>query len=81
MLGHRSLNAQLPPQINLVLYLERGLKWEARRLPCFNILLLAAVVVVVDLLFFRNYFWERLAVNIGILLIFAAFYFRFLKRP
>ena len=45
------------------------------------VLLLAAVIVVVDLLFFRNHFWERLAVNIGIFLVFAAFYFRFLKRP
>ena len=45
------------------------------------ILLLAAVVVAVDFLFFKNAFWERLTVNIGIVLIFAAFYFRFLKRP
>ena len=44
-------------------------------------LLLAAVVVAVDLLFFKNEFWERLMVNIGIALIFAAFYFRFLRRP
>lgn len=45
------------------------------------VLLLVIVVVAVDFLFFRNHFWERLAVNIGIVLIFAAFYFRFLKRP
>jgi hypothetical protein len=45
------------------------------------ILVLIAVVVAVDVLFFRNQFWERLAVNIGIVLIFTAFYFRFLKRP
>jgi len=43
------------------------------------VLLLIAVVVGVDMLFFRNHFWERLAVNIGIVLIFLAFYFRFLK--
>jgi hypothetical protein len=40
-----------------------------------------AVVVSVDLLFFKNRFWERLTVNIGIILVFAAFYFRFLKNP
>jgi hypothetical protein len=40
-----------------------------------------AVVVSVDLLFFRNLFWERLIANIGIVLVFAAFYFRFLKKP
>jgi hypothetical protein len=42
---------------------------------------LVAVVVSVDLLFFRNRFWERLMVNIGIVLVFAAFYLRFLKNP
>ena len=45
------------------------------------ILLLMAVVVAVDFLVFRNHFWERLTVNVGIILVFAAFYFRFLKRP
>jgi hypothetical protein len=45
------------------------------------VLALIAVVVGVDVLFFRNRFWERLTVNVGIVLVFAAFYFRFLKRP
>lgn len=45
------------------------------------IVLLVTVVVVVDVLFFRNHFWERLIANVGIVLVFAAFYFRFLKRP
>jgi hypothetical protein len=45
------------------------------------IVLLVATVVAVDFLFFRNQFWERLTVNIGIVLVFSAFYFRFLKRP
>jgi hypothetical protein len=40
-----------------------------------------AVIVGVDFVFFRNRFWERLAVNIGIVLVFVAFYFRFLRRP
>ena len=43
------------------------------------ILILIAVIVGVDFLFFKNLFWERLAANIGIVLLFAAFYFRFLK--
>jgi hypothetical protein len=42
---------------------------------------MAAVIVGVDFVFFRNRFWERLMVNIGIVLVFAAFYLRFLKRP
>jgi hypothetical protein len=42
---------------------------------------LIAVVVGVDVLCFRDRFWERLIVNIGIVLVFAAFYLRFLKHP
>ena len=45
------------------------------------VLALAAVVVSVDVLFFRHHFWARLIVNVGIVLVFAAFYWRFLKRP
>jgi hypothetical protein len=45
------------------------------------VLALVAIVVGVDVLFFRNQFWERLVVNVGIVLVFVAFYFRFLKRP
>ena len=40
---------------------------------------MAAVIVGVDLAFFRNRFWERLMANIGIVLVFAAFYLRFLR--
>lgn len=40
---------------------------------------MVAVIVGVDLLFFRDQFWQRLFVNIGIVLVFAAFYFVFLK--
>ena len=43
--------------------------------------LMVALIVAVDFLFFRNRFWERLIVNIGIVLAFAGFYGRFLKRP
>ena len=45
------------------------------------VLAMAAVIVGVDFAFFRDRFWERLAVNIGIVLVFGAFYFRFLRRP
>jgi len=45
------------------------------------VVVLIAIVVSVDLLFFKNRFWERLMVNIGIVLVFAAFYLRFLKNP
>jgi hypothetical protein len=42
---------------------------------------MAAVIVGVDLVFFRNRFWERLIANIGIVLVFGAFYLRFFGRP
>jgi hypothetical protein len=45
------------------------------------VVLMAAVIIGVDVLFFRGRFWERLTVNIGIVLVFGAFYMRFLKRP
>jgi hypothetical protein len=34
---------------------------------------MAALIFAVDFMFFRNQFWERLAVNIGIVLVFGAF--------
>lgn len=40
-----------------------------------------AVVVTVDLLFFRHHTLERLLANVGIVLVLAAVYFRFLRRP
>jgi hypothetical protein len=43
------------------------------------VLALVVVVIAVDLLFFRHRFLERLLANIGIVLVFAAFYSRFLK--
>ncbi len=45
------------------------------------IVVMIAVIVSVDLLFFKNRFWERLMVNIGIVLVFTAFYLRFLNHP
>jgi hypothetical protein len=40
---------------------------------------MAAVIIGIDFMFFRNRFWERLIVNVGIALVFAAFYLRILE--
>jgi len=40
-----------------------------------------AVVVGADLLFFSHHFLERLLANVGIVLVFVAFYLRFLRHP
>jgi ABC-type nickel/cobalt efflux system permease component RcnA len=45
------------------------------------VLAMIAVVVGADILFFRHQFWLRLMANVGIVLVFAAFYLKFLKRP
>lgn len=41
-----------------------------------------AVVVLMDVLLFpgRTWFWERLAANAGVVLVFGAFYFRLIVR-
>jgi hypothetical protein len=41
---------------------------------------MATVIVGLDLALFRDRFWERLMVNVGIVLVFGAFYFRFLAQ-
>jgi hypothetical protein len=43
------------------------------------VVLLISVIVSVDFLFFKRDFWDRLIVNIGIVLVFIAFYLRFIK--
>ncbi len=44
------------------------------------VVVMVAVIVSLDILFFRHHFWERLMANIGIVLVFAAFGLRFLKK-
>ncbi len=42
---------------------------------------MATVIAGADFVFLRNRFWEQLTANIGIVLVFLAFYWRFLRRP
>jgi len=44
------------------------------------VLTIVVVVVGTDVLFFRGHFGERLMANVGIVLVFGAFYFRFLNH-
>jgi len=37
-------------------------------------------IVAVDILFFRHHTGERLLANIGIAMVYVAFYFRFFKK-
>jgi hypothetical protein len=43
------------------------------------LLVMIAVLIVVDVLFFRGQFGERLIANVGIVAVFLAFYFRFAR--
>jgi hypothetical protein len=44
------------------------------------LLVMVAVIVGVDVLFFSQHPWPRLAANIGIVLVFLAVYLRVLRR-
>lgn len=43
------------------------------------LVLMVATIVALDVLFFRNFFWARLIANVGVVLVFAAFYLRFVR--
>ena len=67
-----------------------GARWKLKRVVAemgrqvtnvIYVAVMVAVIVGVDIAFFRNRFWERLMVNIGVVLVFAAFYFRFFREP
>jgi len=70
-----------PPQFHQHGVIRGMLAEMGRQVALLYAAAMAAVIVGVDLVFFRNRFWERLTVNIGIVLVFAAFYFRFIRRP
>jgi hypothetical protein len=44
------------------------------------VLVMVAIIVGVDVLFLRLQFAQRLLVNVGIVLVFGAVYFLFIKR-
>ena len=45
------------------------------------VLTMVSVIVGVDVLVFRHRFWLRLMANVGIVLVFTAFYLKYQKRP
>jgi hypothetical protein len=47
----------------------------------FYVLAMVVIIVGVDVLFLRHHTVERLIVNLGIVLVFAALYLVFLRRP
>ena len=53
---------------------------DGRIVVAIYVIVMIAVIVGADVAFFRNRFWERLMANIGIVLIFGAFYLRFVRH-
>ena len=76
-----TLRDRIRPKKTIDLRLSQGTEMDKQVTVVVYALAMVAVIVGVDVLFFRNRFWERLAVNIGIVLVFGAFYLRFLRHP
>ena len=52
--------------------------------PLFTMLYVAAMIALIvglDLLWLRHHFWARLAVNVGIVVVFGALYLKVFKAP
>jgi len=62
-------------------HFEREIEMIRNMPAVLYVVVMIGVIVSADLLFFRHRFWERLLMNIGTVLVFAAFYLRFLKNP
>ena len=54
--------------------IELGSKMGRQVAVALYVVAMIAVIVGVDFVFFRNRLWQRLPVNIGIVLVFAAFW-------
>jgi len=50
---------------------------HGRAVTVLYVLALVLTVVGTDIFFFRHHFWARLLVNVGIILVFVAFFLRF----
>ena len=64
--------------------LRRALQEEmmgSKAAAALYVVAMVVLIVALDILVFRDRFWERLLTNVGIVLVFGAFYLRFLKRP
>jgi hypothetical protein len=44
------------------------------------VLVMVAIIIGLDLTLLRDHFWARLATNIGVVAVFVAVYFIFLRR-
>lgn len=74
--GCGRLQAALRAAIGLM---RRSVEMSKQIVTGIYVVAMIAVIVGVDVAFFRDRFWARLIANIGIVLVFAAFYLRFIR--
>ena len=60
--------------------LPKGTEMDRQVTVVLYVVAMVVLIVGVDVAFFRGRFWERLMVNVGMVLVFGAFYLRFLGR-
>jgi hypothetical protein len=64
-----------------VAYTLEVLKMRGSTVAVIYLVVMVVVIFALDFAFFRNRFWERLIANIGVVLLFVAFYWRFFRQP
>ena len=67
------------PQMKILEYNNRTMELHKNTYVVIYVLAMITIIVSVDVMFFKNQFLDRLLANIGIVLLFGAFYLRFLK--
>ena len=58
-----------------------GMAHSMRMVLALYLIAMIAVIIGLDVTLLRHRFWERVAANVGIVLLFAVFYLAFLRRP
>jgi hypothetical protein len=60
--------------------LSEGAEMARQAVGALYAIAMVVVIVGIDVAFFRHRLWERLMVNVGIVLVFGAFYLRFFRH-
>ena len=60
---------------------QKGTEVRGQSATVLWVLVMAVTIASIDVLFFKHRFWERLMVNVGLVLVFGGFYLRFVRRP
>ena len=72
--------SQAPLRWAVIRSIKKEIKMTKSMFAVLYVVVMTGVIVSADLLFFKDRFGERLLMNIGTVLVFVAFYLRFLKN-